>query len=280
MPNNHSKIRRNRIIVVLFSILVLSQIILALYKVSLLLTITSGILTGMSLFLSVLQVNPKFLDEIFPRTLQLPQVSPLWSRLFLIGACSLLLLSLILNVLLITSYQPAEKTPQENVTSTPKRSVTPTPVILLLYQGTSIPVEIGIEIHIKQCEPYGQELCYAPLFKRTESILTGSRLMIEFVNTNCSLLRLHVFIDGKAIGVTPFLKWPSTSLGPVPQEYISYPLDTGILDLGRVTPNKHILTLEAEGKESGCNQGHLDSWDGTLSSRNRSCGQSSLPQRQ
>jgi len=55
---------------------------------------------------------------------------------------------------------------------------------------------------------------------------------------------------------TPLLGWPG---GPG-----NLPLDTGLLDLGPVSPGKHLLSIEAEGQAGGCNVGKLVRWGGKL----------------
>ena len=83
------------------------------------------------------------------------------------------------------------------------------------------------------------------------SVKTGSRLQIQyFVSSgHCSSIRLHVYLDGKLVQTTGFLGWTygeGPSFGPP---------DTGLLDLGPVSPGTHMLGLEAEGRLGGCNKG-------------------------
>lgn len=74
-------------------------------------------------------------------------------------------------------------------------------------------------------------------------------------STHCSSIRLYILVDGSEVLVTEWLGWPGhTEYGP---------LDTGLLDLGPVTPGSHTLTLSPEGRVSGCNTGWLLEWGGT-----------------
>jgi len=87
-------------------------------------------------------------------------------------------------------------------------------------------------------------------------VITGARLHIQYFvgSRHCSSIRLHIYLDGKLIRTTSFLGWPS-------REGLSFgPLDTGLMDLGPLSPGKYVLGLEAEGQLGGCNEGPWSPW--------------------
>ena len=58
---------------------------------------------------------------------------------------------------------------------------------------------------------------------------------------------------------TGFLGWPGA-----PSPFAELPLDTGLVDLGPVSPGAHLISVQAEGQVSGCNVGKPFSWGGSL----------------
>lgn len=100
------------------------------------------------------------------------------------------------------------------------------------------------------CKSKGQRC--TPAF--STQIDTGSRLQVRYFvsNRHCSSIRAHISVDGTLKATTPFLGWPG---GPPP-------LDTGLVDLGAVSPGRHVLSIQAEGQRGGCNRGELHSWGG------------------
>ncbi len=63
----------------------------------------------------------------------------------------------------------------------------------------------------------------------------------------CSQYKLFIYLDDDIIKETDFFQESS-----------------GLLDLGPVSPGKHILKLSQEGRVHGCNEGHLMAWGGDL----------------
>jgi hypothetical protein len=105
----------------------------------------------------------------------------------------------------------------------------------------------------------------SPLLDFSVDVLTAGLLEMQyFVNVtndnipgrHCSDVRLHILIDNSTVFTTDWLGYQ----GRVP----ALPLDTGLINLGPVTPGLHTLTLSPEGRVSGCNQGLLWGWGGTL----------------
>jgi hypothetical protein len=84
---------------------------------------------------------------------------------------------------------------------------------------------------------------------------------------HCSSVRLHIFVDGALKVTTGFLGWIGA-----PPPFDALPLDTGLIDLGPVSSGKHLLSVQAEGQEGGCNPPRpieqpdikLERWAGTL----------------
>jgi hypothetical protein len=79
------------------------------------------------------------------------------------------------------------------------------------------------------------------------------------LSTHCSSLRVHLFVDGTLKVTTGFLGWPGA-----PSPFAELPLDTGLVDLGPVSPGAHLISVQAEGQVSGCNFGQPSSWGGSL----------------
>jgi len=126
-----------------------------------------------------------------------------------------------------------------------------------LGRAAADPIETDVAVGVSPCTSTGQ-LCDPPFSYETD---TGSVLQVQHVVApfSCSSVRLHIFVDGAPKTTTDFLGWPSA-----PPPFDTLPLDTGILDLGPVSPGRHLLSVQAEGQESGCNAGFLESWAGSL----------------
>ena len=107
------------------------------------------------------------------------------------------------------------------------------------------------------CTSTGQ-LC-DPAFSVSGEI--GSVLQVQYFvrSTHCSSLRVHLFVDGTLKVTTGFLGWPGA-----PSPFAELPLDTGLVDLGPVSPGAHLISVQAEGQVSGCNVGKPLSWGGSL----------------
>jgi len=118
-------------------------------------------------------------------------------------------------------------------------------------------VETVIPDFVVNCTNAGQ-LC-DPAF--VVSAVTGSELQVQYSvrNTHCSALRVHVFVDGVWMETSDLLAWHGA-----PAPFSDLPLDTGILDLGPVSPGSHQIAIVAEGEESGCNIGQSNSWGGSV----------------
>jgi RTX calcium-binding nonapeptide repeat (4 copies) len=107
------------------------------------------------------------------------------------------------------------------------------------------------------CTSTGQ-LC-DPAFSVSGEI--GSVLQVQYFvrSTHCSSLRVHLFVDGTLKVTTEFLGWPGA-----PSPFAELPLDTGLVDLGPVSPGAHLIGVQAEGQVSGCNLDQPGSWGGSL----------------
>lgn len=82
----------------------------------------------------------------------------------------------------------------------------------------------------------------------TASVPTGR----EGIGQHCAWIRLHVFVDGQEVAVTPFMGWLG---GPGP-------LSVGPIFLKNVTAGTHQIAFQGESKmgDGGCNPGSLASW--------------------
>ena len=107
------------------------------------------------------------------------------------------------------------------------------------------------------CTSTGQ-LCDPPFSVSGE---IGSVLQVQYfaLSTHCSSLRVHLFVDGALKVTTGFLGWPGA-----PSPFGELPLDTGLVDLGPVSPGAHLISVQAEGQVSGCNVDQPFSWGGSL----------------
>lgn len=70
-------------------------------------------------------------------------------------------------------------------------------------------------------------------------------------------IRMHVYIDGRDIGVTPWLGYEDRILS-------SLPTNTGVISITNVSPGDHLVSLIPEGRVGGSNSGYLYAWGGTL----------------
>ena len=117
--------------------------------------------------------------------------------------------------------------------------------------------ETVIPDFVVTCTSTGQ-LCDPPFSVSGE---IGSVLQVQYfvLSTHCSSLRVHLFVDGTLKVTTGFLGWPGA-----PSPFAELPLDTGLVDLGPVSPGAHLISVQAEGQVSGCNVGKPSSWGGSL----------------
>ena len=117
--------------------------------------------------------------------------------------------------------------------------------------------ETVIPDFVVTCTSTGQ-LCDPPLSVSGE---IGSVLQAQYFvrSTHCSSLRVHLFVDGTLKVTTGFLGWVGA-----PSPFAELPLDTGLVDLGPVSPGAHLISVQAEGQVSGCNVGKPLSWGGSL----------------
>ena len=118
-------------------------------------------------------------------------------------------------------------------------------------------VEIGIPNFFVTCTNTGQ-LCDPPFSVPVE---IGSVLQVQYFvrSTHCSSVRVHLFVDGTLKVTTGFLGWVGA-----PSPFAELPLDTGLVDLGPVSPGAHLISVQVEGQVSGCNVGKPFSWGGSL----------------
>ena len=117
--------------------------------------------------------------------------------------------------------------------------------------------ETVIPDFVVTCTSTGQ-LCDPPFSVSGE---IGSVLQVQYfaLSTHCSSLRVHLFVDGTLKVTTGFLGWPGA-----PSPFAELPLDTGLVDLGPVSPGAHLISVQPEGQVSGCNVGKPFSWGGSL----------------
>lgn len=115
----------------------------------------------------------------------------------------------------------------------------------------------GIPDFVVTCTNTGQ-LCDPPF---SVSVETASVLQVQYFvrSTHCSSGRFHLFVDGILKVTTGFLGWPGA-----PSPFAELPLDTGLVDLGPVSPGAHLISVQGEGQVSGCNSGQPGSWGGSL----------------
>ena len=117
--------------------------------------------------------------------------------------------------------------------------------------------ETVIPDFVVTCTSTGQ-LCDPPFSVSGE---IGSFLQVQYFvrSTHCSSLRAHLFVDGTLKVTTGFLGWVGA-----PSPFAELPLDTGVVDLGPVSPGAHLIGVQLEGQVSGCNFGKPFSWGGSL----------------
>jgi hypothetical protein len=130
-------------------------------------------------------------------------------------------------------------------------------VVGLSQMAQSKTVETVIPDFVSQCTSTG-ELCEPPF---TVSVQTASLLQVQYTvrDTHCGSVRVHLLVDGVLIATSDFLGWPGA-----PAPFSDLALDTGLVDLGPVSPGTHVLGVQAEGQVGGCNTGQLDDWGGSL----------------
>lgn len=118
-------------------------------------------------------------------------------------------------------------------------------------------IETTIPDFVVTCTSTG-ELCDPPLLVPVE---TGSVLQVQYTvrPTHCASVRVHFIVDGTLQATSDFLGWPGA-----PAPFSDLALDTGLVDLGPVSPGAHVLGVQAEGQVSGCNGGDLTNWGGSL----------------
>lgn len=91
----------------------------------------------------------------------------------------------------------------------------------------------------------------------TFDVTTDNLLQLDYSvpPAHCSSIRLNISVDGGVPITTEFLGWNG--------DPDAQPLQTGPINID-VAPGQHNVSLQAEGKEGGCNAGSLGSWGGTL----------------
>lgn len=118
-------------------------------------------------------------------------------------------------------------------------------------------IETVIPDFIVSCTSTG-EVCDPPLLVPLE---TGSVLQAQYFvrPTHCASLRVQFSVDGVPVATSDFLGWPGA-----PFPFSDLALDTGLVDLGPVSPGAHELGVQAEAQVGGCNSGQLSDWGGSL----------------
>jgi hypothetical protein len=122
-------------------------------------------------------------------------------------------------------------------------------------QGQTI--ETDIPDFVVSCTSTGQ-LCDPPF---SVSVETGSALQVQYFvrSTHCASVRVGLLVDGTLRATSDFLGWPGA-----PAPFSGLALDTGLVDLGPVSPGAHVVGVQAEGQVGGCNFGELPNWGGSL----------------
>jgi hypothetical protein len=111
------------------------------------------------------------------------------------------------------------------------------------------------------CASAGQ-LC-SSTYAQTINSPDGVLELEYFVGVDhCSSVRVTFLVDGAPVATSPFLGWPGQG----------GPLDTGLIDVGPVAPGAHLIEVQAEGTEGGCNSGQLSAWGGRLRTVTDACG--------
>ncbi len=115
------------------------------------------------------------------------------------------------------------------------------------------------------CTSPGQ-LC-EPRHTMPFQVTTASPMQMHYVvglsndqaqGQHCSSVRVHVYVDNQLVGTSGFLGWEGEpNFGPL----------STTMNLGTIQPGSHTVSLQAEGRVSGCNAGELNSWGGTLAVR-------------
>lgn len=138
--------------------------------------------------------------------------------------------------------------------------------VSLLTLSTSSMAEETVQDIVSWCQGSGGQLCDPPW---PVDVTTDGTLQLNYTiaPSHCSSIRLNISVDGGPATTTSYLGWNGDPDGQ--------PLETGLIDLGPVSAGQHQISLQAEGKEGGCNAGSLGSWGGTL--HVFSSGQGTLP---
>ncbi len=109
---------------------------------------------------------------------------------------------------------------------------------------------------IQLCEPPFSVSVEVPVSRPPVPI----RLKYDVRDTHCSSVRLHIFLDGALVQTTGYLGWHGATA-----PYDALPLSTGFITLSsKPKPGPHVVSVNAEGQEGGCNGGQLYSWGGSL----------------
>ncbi len=123
--------------------------------------------------------------------------------------------------------------------------------------GTTVPdFVVTCASGIQLCEPAFSVSVQVPVSRPPVPI----QLKYDVRATHCSSVRLHIFLDGVLVQTTGYLGWEG-ALDP----YDTLPLSTGYITLSnRPKAGTHVVSVNAEGQEGGCNGGQLYSWGGAL----------------
>lgn len=109
---------------------------------------------------------------------------------------------------------------------------------------------------VQLCEPAFSVSVQVPVSRPPVPI----QLKYDVRDTHCSSVRLHIFLDGALVQTTGYLGWHGAEA-----PYDALPLSTGYITLSnRPKPGTHVVSVNAEGQEGGCNSGQLYSWGGAL----------------
>ncbi len=125
---------------------------------------------------------------------------------------------------------------------------------VLAANTTTVPhFEVACASGIQLCEPP-----FSVSIKTTKPLQAVQLKYDILADRHCSPIRLHIFVDGKLVKTTGFLGWTSSE-----PPFDTLPL-TADLPLPLVKPGIHVVSINAEGRNGGCNSGQLSAWGGSL----------------
>ena len=107
------------------------------------------------------------------------------------------------------------------------------------------------------CTSQGQ-LC-TPVYGTYVHVDRDSFSVTYVTPPHCSSVRAIIVVDGKSRVTSGFLGYAGAQGADA-----KLPLKTGPYTFGPFKTKDHTLTIQAEGRNGGCNDGSVQSWGGTL----------------